>query len=87
MFTTDFLLRRAVRIVPVDDDAIDYAVTQIDNIISQIEGCALHENTTGNIPNNWDADIVLVIAMLVIFVDFVLVQHNIVGLAKHLRRL
>lgn len=55
-FTTDFLLQRAVRIVPVDTAAIHQAVTQIDNIISQIEGCALHENATGNIPNNWGAD-------------------------------
>jgi len=55
-FTTDFLLQRAVRIVPVDTAAIDQAVTQIDNVISQIEGCALHENATGNIPNNWNAD-------------------------------
>jgi hypothetical protein len=55
-FTTDFLLQRAVRIVPVDTDAIEQAVTQIDTVISQIEGCALHENATGNIPNNWNAD-------------------------------
>jgi hypothetical protein len=55
-FTTDSLLQRAVRIVRVDTAAIDQAVTQIDNVISQIEGCALHENATGNIPNNWNAD-------------------------------
>jgi len=55
-FTTDFLLQRAVRIVPGDPTQINQAVTQIDTVISQIEGCALHENATGNIPNNWNAD-------------------------------
>lgn len=56
IFTNDFLLPRAVRIVPVDPTQINQAVTQIDTVISQIEGCALHENATGNIPNNWNAD-------------------------------
>jgi hypothetical protein len=55
-FTNNFFLQRAVRIVPVDNIAINQAVGQIDNVIAQIEGCALHENATGNIPNNWNAD-------------------------------
>lgn len=55
-FTNSFLLQRAIRIVSVDHTAITQAVTQIDNVIAQIEGCALHENVTGNIPNNWNAD-------------------------------
>lgn len=55
-FTTDFLLQRAIRIVSVDDLDIAQAVSEIDNVIAQIESCALHENTTGNIPNNWNAD-------------------------------
>jgi PD-(D/E)XK nuclease superfamily len=55
-FTHDFLLQRAVRIVSVDNAAIDQAVNQIDNAIAQIEGCALQENSTGDIPNNWNAD-------------------------------
>lgn len=55
-FTDNFLLQRAVRIVPVDDPAINQAVSEIDNVIAHIESCALHENATGNIPNNWNAD-------------------------------
>lgn len=55
-FTDNFLLRRAVRVVTVDEIAVDQAVSEIDNVIAQIESCALHENATGNIPNNWDAD-------------------------------
>ena len=55
-FTDNFLRERAVRIVPVDHTAINQAVSEIDNVIAQIEGCALHENATGNIPNNWNAD-------------------------------
>jgi hypothetical protein len=55
-FTNSFLLQRAIRIVSVDNTEINQAVTEIDNVIAQIEGCALHENVTGNIPNNWNAD-------------------------------
>lgn len=55
-FTDNFLLQRAIRIVPVDPTAIHQAVNEIDNVIAQIESCALHENVTGNIPNNWNAD-------------------------------
>lgn len=55
-FTPEFLLQRAIRIVSVDDQAVDQAVIEIDNVISQIESCALHENATGTIPENWNAD-------------------------------
>jgi len=55
-FTNKFLLERAVRIVPVSNTEINQAVTEIDNVIAQVEGCALHENVTGNIPNHWNAD-------------------------------
>ena len=55
-FTPEFLLQRAIRIVPVDDQAVDQAVAEIDNVISQIESCALHENAAGTIPGNWNAD-------------------------------
>ncbi|VXD17450.1 conserved hypothetical protein [Planktothrix serta PCC 8927] len=55
-FTNSFLLQRAIRIVSVDHTEINQAVTEIDNVIARIEGCALHENVTGNIPNNWNAD-------------------------------
>jgi CRISPR/Cas system-associated exonuclease Cas4 (RecB family) len=54
-FTYNFLLHRAVRIVPVDKDAIHEAVVHIDRIIARIESCALHENTNADIPRNWPA--------------------------------
>ena len=50
-FSNQFLLERAVRIVPVDPTAINKAVNEIDNVIAQIESCSLNENATGNIPN------------------------------------
>lgn len=55
-FTDNFLLQRAVRIVSVEDTDREQAVIEIDNVIAQIESCALHENSTGNIPNHWNAD-------------------------------
>jgi PD-(D/E)XK nuclease superfamily len=56
VFTTEFLLKRAIRIVPVDDSDISQAVSAIDNVIAQIEACALQENASGNIPDNWHGD-------------------------------
>lgn len=55
-FNNQFLLERAVRIVPVDPTAINQAVNEIDNVIAQIESCSLHENATGNIPNHWNGN-------------------------------
>jgi hypothetical protein len=55
-FTTEFLLKRAIRVVSVDEDNINQAVAAIDNVISQIETCALEENASGNIPNHWIGD-------------------------------
>lgn len=55
-FTDTFLLNRAIRIVSVDSTYINQAVTQIDNVVSEIETCALHENATGIIPGNWVAN-------------------------------
>lgn len=55
-FTINFLRQRAVRIVSVGDIEINQAVAQIDEVISQIERCALQENAKGHIPNHWNAD-------------------------------
>lgn len=54
--TPDFLLQRAIRIVRVSNAEVNQAVTAIDNVIAQIEVCALNENATGVIPSNWNAN-------------------------------
>jgi len=53
VFTNDFLLKRAIRIVPVTVNDINRAVSAIDEVVSQIETCALNENTSGKISTNW----------------------------------
>lgn len=52
-FTDKFLLERCIRVVDVSLVNINNAVTQIDNIVGQIEQCAVNENTSGQIPGNW----------------------------------
>ena len=54
--TPDFLLQRAIRIVPVNNAEVNQAVAAIDNVVTQIEICALNENATGIIPSNWNAN-------------------------------
>jgi hypothetical protein len=55
-FSNQFLLNRAIRIVPVDQVHQDQAVGEIDKVVENIELCALNENTTGIIPSNWQAN-------------------------------
>jgi hypothetical protein len=55
-FSDEFLFKRAIRIVPVNDQEITASLTQINNVIAQIEVCALNENATGNIHENWIGD-------------------------------
>lgn len=54
--TSNFLLQRAIRIIPVSNVEVNQAVAAIDNVVTQIEICALNENATGIIPNNWNAN-------------------------------
>lgn len=55
-FTEEFLLKRAIRVVKTDDAEIASSMEEINRVITSIELCALNENATGNIPNNWLAD-------------------------------
>lgn len=55
-FSTEFLFKRAIRIIPVNDQEIEAALTQINDVIAQIELCALNENATGNIHEHWNGD-------------------------------
>ncbi|MEW6458163.1 MAG: PD-(D/E)XK nuclease family protein [Bacillota bacterium] len=52
-FSAGFLLQRAVRIVGATPMDVDQAVNAIDEVVAQIELCALRENATGLIPGNW----------------------------------
>ena len=49
-FSPGFLLRRAVRIVPVGPADIGQALTTIDDAVADIEQCVMRENATGDIP-------------------------------------
>jgi hypothetical protein len=49
----EFKLKRAIRIVGVSPAEVSNALSEIDRTIGDIELCALNENATGNIPNNW----------------------------------
>lgn len=55
VFSDEFLLRRAVRIIGVSDEEVEEAVSAIDDVVAEIETCALRENQTGQIPANWPA--------------------------------
>lgn len=54
-FSQNFLLERAIRIVDVSNPQVQHAVTQIDQVVGEIETSVLQENDSGDIPNNWDA--------------------------------
>lgn len=53
VFSEEFLLHRAVRIVEVTPNEVNQAVQQIDHVVSEIELCALNENVSGVIISNW----------------------------------
>jgi hypothetical protein len=55
-FTENFLLNRALRIVPVTTLDINNAVSEIDRVVTEIETCVLNENSSGNILTNWGSD-------------------------------
>jgi hypothetical protein len=50
-----FLLARSIRVVDVSTPQVQHALSQIDQVVNQIEASALNENNTGNIPTNWSA--------------------------------
>lgn len=54
-FSDSFRLQRAIRIVDVSKDAVDEALTRIDDTITSIEQSAFDEYQHGNIPNHWIA--------------------------------
>jgi hypothetical protein len=49
----DFRLRSSIHVVDVSAALVINAVTQIDNVVGQIESSAFREHNTGNIPTNW----------------------------------
>ncbi|HWP95998.1 MAG TPA: hypothetical protein VN426_04040 [Syntrophomonadaceae bacterium] len=53
IFSGDYLLRRAFRFIDVHQQNINHAVQMIDNVVAQIEGCAVQENCSGTILNQW----------------------------------
>jgi hypothetical protein len=49
----EFRLRRAVRVIDVSPPAVENAARQIDNVVSNIEQCAVSEHNSGSILHNW----------------------------------
>jgi len=54
-FTEAFCLARAVRVIDVSTSHVQHAVSQIDQVVGDIENSALNEHNAGNIPNHWNA--------------------------------
>lgn len=54
-FSPQFLLARAIRVVDVSSPQVQHALSQIDQVVNQIEASAVSENNTGNITLNWGA--------------------------------
>lgn len=52
-FSLDFRLRRAIRVVPIDDPSIQIAVAKFDEIVTRIESCVSHEAQHGTIMEHW----------------------------------
>jgi hypothetical protein len=50
-----FRLRRAIRVVPVTEDSIAFALAQFDNVVRQAEEDVVAEANVGSILNTWAA--------------------------------
>ncbi|MFM8857066.1 MAG: PD-(D/E)XK nuclease family protein [Actinomycetota bacterium] len=50
----DYRLKRAIRVVPVDDATIQQALTEFDDVVVRIETCRGREIRAGNIVASWD---------------------------------
>lgn len=53
-FSQEFLLSRAIRIIPFNEQQQDQALAEFDQVVTNIEGCVDREGTAGNIIGNWD---------------------------------
>ncbi|MHB8479863.1 MAG: PD-(D/E)XK nuclease family protein [Vulcanimicrobiaceae bacterium] len=49
----EFLLRRAIRVVPIDNATLDNSTRQFDDIVVQIESQIAREEETGSISSTW----------------------------------
>ena len=52
-FSLDFRLRRAIRVVPIDDPSIQIAVSKFDEVVTRIESCVSQEAQHGAIMEHW----------------------------------
>lgn len=53
MFSLEYRLARAIRVIPVSNASQDNAVTQFDNVVGNIEHCVSGEAAIGDIMQNW----------------------------------
>lgn len=52
-FSLEFRLRRAIRVVPIDDPSIQIAVEKFDEVVTRIESCVSREAQHGTIMEHW----------------------------------
>ncbi len=50
----EFRLRRAIRIIPVTQETVDYALEQFDETVARIEICRGKELEQGRVLNTWE---------------------------------
>ncbi len=51
----DYRLRRALHIVPVTPDSVNHALSQFDQVVSEIESSVCREKSGQSIPRSWKA--------------------------------
>ncbi|WP_218068318.1 PD-(D/E)XK nuclease family protein [Candidatus Thiosymbion oneisti] len=54
--SAEYRIRRALRVIPVNDKAITQATTEFDNIVKEIEERVAREATYGSIRSVWEAE-------------------------------
>lgn len=52
----EYRLKRALRIIPIDEQAIDIALNSFDKVVERIEICKAKEHMSSNIIRSWEKD-------------------------------
>ncbi|MEZ5325781.1 MAG: PD-(D/E)XK nuclease family protein [Verrucomicrobiales bacterium] len=50
----EYRLKRAIRVIPIDDASIQKALTNFDDTVGKIEVCMADEATTGKVISSWE---------------------------------
>lgn len=52
----DFRLKRAIRVIPINEETISESLAEFDKIVKKIEKCLAKEKSLGNIIDSWEKD-------------------------------